>query len=222
MAIGLKKLFFGGAGEPSVEVAPDVAAALAAWRASSAPALDDPHFLTRYVVVDVAASGSKPEEDALLGISAVGVRAGAISPADAFSLDLGDEAAAAAVDRRLAAFLTYAAKAPLVGFHTRFAAGFLQRAYRERLGVDFQPRWIDLAWLLPSMFPERATKPVALDDWLEMFAIGRGGRRDAMENTLVLARLFQMVLARATEKDVLDARKLVEESAAASSLRRGR
>jgi DNA polymerase-3 subunit epsilon len=55
-----------------------------------------------------------------------------------------------------------------------------------------------------------------------MFGIGSVGRRDTMENTLVLARLFQKLLARANEKDILDANQLVEESQAATSLRRGR
>jgi DNA polymerase-3 subunit epsilon len=221
MVLGLKKLLFGGGTQSPADLPPDVAAALAAWRASNPPALDDPHFLTRYVVLDIAVSGTRPDEDELLGITAVSVRAAAFSPADAFAFEIGGDADPAAVDRSLAAFLNFAAKAPLVVFHSPFVAGFLQRIYKERLGVDFQPRWIDLAWLLPSMFPEHAKKPVALDDWLEMFGIGSVGRRDTMDNTLVLARLFQKLLARANEKDILDADKLVEESQAATSLRRG-
>lgn len=222
MVLGLKRFLFGGGAQSPADLAPDVIAALAAWRASKAPAFDDPHFLTRYVVLDIAASGMRPDEDELLGITAVGLRAGAISPADAFAFEIGEQVDAAAVDRSLAAFLNFAAKAPLVVFHSPFVAGFLQRIYKERLGVDFQPRWIDLAWLLPSMFPDHANKPVALDDWLEMFGIGSGGRRDTMDNTLVLARLFQKLLARANDKGILDADKLVEESQAATSLRRGR
>jgi len=222
MVLGLKKFLFRGGAQSPADLAPDVTATLAAWRASKPPVFDDPHFLTRYVVLDIAASGTRPDEDSLLGITAVAVRAGAISPADAFAFEIAEDAEPAAVDRNLAAFLGFAAKAPLVVFHSPFVAGFLQRVYKERLGVDFQPRWIDLAWLLPSMFPEHAAKPVALDDWLEMFGIGRGGRRDTMDNTLVLARLFQKLLARATEKDILDAKRLVEESLAATSLRRGR
>jgi DNA polymerase-3 subunit epsilon len=222
MVLGLKKFLFRGGAQSPADLAPDVAAALAAWRASKPPVLDDPHFLTRYVVLDIAASGTRPDEDSLLGITAVAVRAGAVSPADAFAFEIGEDADPAAVDRGLAAFLNFAAKAPLVVFHSPFVAAFLQRVFKDRLAVDFQPRWIDLAWLLPSMFPERATQPVALDDWLEMFGIGSGGRRDTMDNTLVLARLFQKLLVRANEKEILDANKLVEESQAATSLRRGR
>ena len=59
-----------------------------------------------------------------------------------------------------------------------------------------------------------------LDEWLEAFAIGGDQRRDTMENTLVLARLFQMVLARANDQEILTAEKLIEESKSASFLRR--
>lgn len=224
MVFGLKKfLFKGGAGSPA-NLPEDVRLALEAWCASKAPGFDEPHFHTRYVVIDIATSGSNPAEDELLGIAAVGLRKGAIQPADAFALDLGAEESekidAAAVDRHLMAFLTYAAKAPLVTYHGPFVSGFLQRAFKERLGVDFQPQWIDLAWLLPSLFTEKSQVTVPLDDWLEMLGIAGTERRDTMANTLMLARLFQMLLVRATGREITTAGKLVEESQAATFLRR--
>ena len=220
MVLGLKKLFKGSARSPAA-LPDDLRAALEAWRGSAAPELDELHFLTRYVVVDIATAGTSAAEHDLLGICALGVRGGAVLPDDAFACDTAaDEGGDAAVDRRLAAFLEYAAKAPLVTFHTPFVAGFLQRAYKERLGVDFQPRWIDLAWLLPSLFPDKSRTVAPLDDWLDMFGIAGGGRRDTMANALVLARLFQMLLVRANGKDIATAQKLVEESQAATLLRR--
>ena len=59
-----------------------------------------------------------------------------------------------------------------------------------------------------------------LDEWLEILAIDSGGRRDTMTNTLMLARLFQMLLVRATGKEIANADKLIEESQAATFLRR--
>jgi DNA polymerase-3 subunit epsilon len=61
-----------------------------------------------------------------------------------------------------------------------------------------------------------------LDDWLERLGIlGQGGgRRDPMTNALMLARLFQMVLVRAINKEILTAERLVEESQATVFLRR--
>ncbi len=221
MVFGLKNFLFKGGARSPASLPEDVRQALADWRAGKAPAFDEPHFHTRYVVIDIATTGPRATEDELQGITAVGLPNGAIQPVDAFALDLsGEEADDAAVDRQLTAFLTYAAKAPLVTYHSPFVSGFLQRAYKERLGVDFQPQWVDLAWLLPSLFNEKSMVTLPLDDWLEMFGIAGGGRRDTMDNTLMLARLFQMLLVRATGKEIATAGKLIEESQAATFLRR--
>ena len=221
MAFGLKGFGFKGRAGAPADLPENVRQALESWRASPAPALDEPHFHTRYVVIDVATTGSRAEEDGLLGISAVGLQAGAVVAADAFALDLSsEESDDAAVDSQLTAFLTYAAKAPLVTYHAPFVSGFLQPVYRERLAVNFQPQWIDLAWLLPSLFKNKSPTVRPLDDWLEILAIDSGGRRDTMTNTLMLARLFQMLLVRANEQEILTAGKLIEESKSASFLRR--
>lgn len=156
------------------------------------------------------------------GLAAVGMRAGAIAASDALAFDLsagGEDPST--VDRQLLAFLQYAAKAPLVTYHVSYVSSFLERIYKERLDLDFQPQWIDLTWLLPSMFRERADEPLPLDDWLDLFGLAGGGRRDTMANTLMIARLFQILLARATTLEILNAGMLVEESKSASFLRRG-
>ena len=218
MAFGLKSFGFKGRAGAPANLPDSVRQALESWRARPAPALDGPHFHTRYVVIDVATSGPRAEEDGLLGISAVGLQIGSIAAADAFALDFAADDPA--VDSQLAAFLTYAAKAPLVTYHAPFVGGFLQHVYRERLAVDFQPQWIDLAWLLPSLFKDKSPTVRPLDEWLEIFAIDSGGRRDTMTNTLMLARLFQMLLVRANDQEILTAGNLIEESKSASFLRR--
>lgn len=209
---------------PGSKLPPDVQAAVEAWRASPPPQLDDAHFHVRYVVIDIVSTGLRPDSDTLLGIAAVGVQqAGTVLPDDSFYLDFaslaGDDAAA---DRQLLAFLQFLAKAPLVTYHVPYVGGFLQRAYKESLGIDFQPQWVDLAWLLPSLFEEKSHTPQPLDHWLELFGLGGSGegRRDAMDNTLLLARIFQMLLVRATGKDIDTAARLVAESQASSFLRR--
>jgi DNA polymerase-3 subunit epsilon len=218
MAFGLKSFGFKGRPGAPENLPENVRQALESWRASPAPALDEPHFHTRYVVIDVATIGPRAEQDGLLGISAVGLQVGSIAAADAFALDFSADDPT--VDSQLAAFLTYAAKAPLVTYHAPFVGGFLQHVYRERLAVDFQPQWIDLAWLLPSLFNDKSPTVQPLDEWLELLAIDSGGRRDTMTNTLMLARLFQMLLVRANDQKILTAGNLIEESKSASFLRR--
>ncbi len=214
-----KILFKGGA---SAHLPDDVRTALDAWREAPAPDLGDAHFHVRYVVVDVLTGGPSEHGD-LLGIAATGVsQAGTVLPDDACYLDLSGEAGTEhAVDRQLAAFLQFIGKAPLVTYHVPYVGTFLQRAFKERLGFDLQPAWIDLAWLLPSMFEEKAHSVLPLDQWVELFGLDAGeGRRDAMENTLLLARIFQMLLVRAHAKGVDTAARLVDESRASSFLRR--
>ncbi|MCL2344646.1 MAG: hypothetical protein FWC58_02180 [Desulfobulbus sp.] len=220
MISGIKK-FLSRAATPE-HLPDDVRAGLAAWQASAPPALDEAHFLTRYRVVDVAAGGPDPQRDRLLGIAACTVHRSAIAPIDALYVDLPDPAAeSGAVERRLLAFLRHAAKGPLVTYHAPYVGGFLARACRERLGIDFQPQWIDLAWLLPALFGDKSEAVQPLDDWLEAFGLAVGsGRRDAMQNALLLARLLQMLLVRAGDREIDSAAGLIAESRASSLLRR--
>lgn len=227
--LSLKKFLFKSSA--AVDLPDDLQAAVEAWRASSAPALDDVHFHTRYVVLDIASSGVNPETDKLLNIAASTVRRATILPEDAFFLDCStqDDDTAAALeitagargDRQLMAFLQFTAKAPIVTYHVSYVGGFLQRAFKERLGIDFQPQWVDLAWLLPAMFEDKGDSVMPLDYWIEAFDLDTGnGRRSTMDNTLMLARIFQMLLVRATGKQIDTAARLIDESYASSFLRR--
>lgn len=217
---GLRKLIFGS----GQALDPAVAEAIEAWRQLPEPDLGELNFHCRYVVLDIATTGNRPESDALRAIAALGVeRGGRWRPDDACWLELpADDSAteASTVDLDLVAFLRFIGKAPLVTYHAPYVAGFLQRLFRERLGLEFSPRYIDLAWLTPAMFSEVATQARPLDDWLAHFAVEFAGRRDVMDNTLQLARLFQRVLARAGERGVDTPEKLLQESGANRFLRR--
>lgn len=218
---GLKKMLFRG-NSATADLPADIQQALAEWRSMPAPNLADGHYHTRYVVIDLTTSGFKPNEDNLLGITAIALtQGGCILPNDVVSLDFsGMENESVTVDRQLMAFLQFTAKAPLVSYHWPFVGAFLQRAFKERLGLDFQPDCIDLAWLLPSLFDDKAHSLQPLDHWLEAFGMVAEGRRDSMANALVLARLMQRLLVRATNKEIDTAAKLIEESKASSLLRR--
>lgn len=217
--LGLKKYF--KSGTPALLPA-DVLAALEGWRASEAPPTDDLHFHVRYVIVDIVTTGMNAEKDELLGISAVAVRQHSILPNDALSIDFaaaGDDPSA--VDRQLMALLKFIAKAPMVCYHVPYVGSFLQRVYKERFGLDFQSQWVDLAWLLPSLFEDKAHSVMPLDHWIEVLGLdGGSGRRESMDNVLLLARLFQMLLVRAAGKQVDTAASLIDESRASSFLRR--
>jgi DNA polymerase III subunit epsilon len=214
-----KRLFKGGTAIP---LSDDVREALDLWQKGPVPALDDLHFHTRYVVLDIICSGMNPVSDKLISIVANTVQRGMILPGDSLFIDFSaPEIDDATVNRQLAAFLQFVGKAPLVTYHVPFVGGFLQHVIKTRLGVDFEPPWVDLAWLLPSMFSDKGDGIMPLDNWIEAFGLDAGsGRRSAMENTLMLARIFQMLLVRAAAKGVVTAIGLVDESQASMTLRR--
>jgi len=144
--LNLKKFLFKD-GAPA-HLPADARAALEAWRAMPAPALDEVHFHTRYVVVEITSSGFKPDSDALLSIAASSVRQSTILPDDAFFADLagqGDDAAATMettagprtieteagprLDRQLLAFLQFAGKCPSVASTVPYGGGFPPRGF---------------------------------------------------------------------------------------------
>ncbi|MCL2636275.1 MAG: hypothetical protein FWD50_06580, partial [Betaproteobacteria bacterium] len=170
--LGIKKFLFREA-TPG-HLPDDVRAGLAAWRENAAPALDQAHFHTRYLVVDIATTGPDAESDRLLGLAASAVHHSAIAPDDALYVDFAEPAAAGeggAVERRLLAFLRYAGEAPLLAYHVPYVGAFLTRACKERLGVDFRPPWIDLACLLPALFADKESRVQPLDHWLAAFGL---------------------------------------------------
>lgn len=226
--LGLKKfLFMGGA---SHSLPADLRTALDAWRALPAPDLGEVHFHTRYVVIDITCSGTNPEQDQLLSIAASCVRRGMITPEDSLFIDFSapendasphETTTDPAVDRKLIAFLQFIAKAPIVTYNVAFVRNFLQHVCKTRLGIDFQPTWIDLAWMLPSLFKDKHSGIMPLDQWLQALGLPLGNtRRSLMDNTLLIARIFQMLLVRAKEQEINTAAKLIDESRASMALRR--
>jgi DNA polymerase-3 subunit epsilon len=219
--LGLKKMLRRGK-TAKTGLPQDIQQAISDWQESAAPNLTAAHYRTRYVVLDLKTSGFDPAQDQLLGMSAIALReGGCIIPGDAIALDFsGRDESLPSIDRQLTAFLHFTAKAPLVCYHWAFIRAFLERAYKAQLGIDLQPPVIDLAWLLPAVFDDMEPSVQPLDTWLERFGMAANGRRDAMDNTLALARLMQRLLARASDKGLTSAARLIEETTATSHLRR--
>ncbi|MBS1191602.1 MAG: hypothetical protein H6R10_3394 [Rhodocyclaceae bacterium] len=220
----LKKLLFGSSDNPRADLADDVREAVESWRQLAAPDLDQPHFLTRYVVTDVATAGLDSERDAVLGIAGLGLgRGGVMMPGDVSVLDLPAAGTAGkdGLDRQLAAFLLFAGRGPLVTYQSPFVGAFLGRLFEERLGFRFQPEWIDLAWLLPDLFKEKIDGVVPMDAWLEVFGIEIPGRCDALADSLAIARLLQVALPRAVQRGADTPGKLMDIGRARRWLRSG-
>lgn len=194
-------------------LAPAQREALAAWQRLPAVDLKVAHHRVRYVVVDVESSGLNMKKDRLISIGAVALVDGRIDFSDAFSVVLrqdevspnanilihgiGGSAQSEGLDpaAALLSFLAYAGKAPLVAYHAFFDQSMIEKALHEYLGSELGQTWIDLAWVLPSLFRDQAELPAALDDWLKRFGIENILRHHAVSDAYATAKLLQVAIA---------------------------
>ncbi len=78
---------------------------------------------------------------------------------------------------------------------------------RSILGLPFRHPWIDLAFLLPALFP--GTECRALDDWLRHFGLAGGERHRALGDAFATAQLLQIALVAADRVEMGDAAQLI-------------
>jgi DNA polymerase-3 subunit epsilon len=170
---------------------------------------------TRLVVVDVETTGLNLMTDTLISIGAVAVVNGSIALHDSFSVVLQQRETSrrenilihgitGSAQREgeppadaLLAFLDYLGKSPLVAFHVAFDETMIRRAMREHLGIRFKRPWLDLAWLLPALWPALAHSRRTLDDWSEHFAVSNDDRHNALADALATAQLMLVATAQA-------------------------
>lgn len=184
------------------------------------------HASARYVVVDVETSGLDLGRDRVIAIGAVAVNAGMIDFADCFETVLRQAKVSAASnivihgiggERQLGgadpadavlAFLEYAGASTLVAFRAEFDQVMLEREVHASLRVGLRRRFVDLAWLLPALFPGEECR--SLDEWNARFGIVAEDRHEALADALVTAQLFQVALHRASAYGMANARRLIK------------
>ena len=182
---------------------------LRTWHALADAVLDHPHFASRYVVVDTEATGLDLDSDRLLAVGAVGVDGGLLHPTDAYYATLDP-----APGEALAGLLGVVGKGPLVVFNASFNRSMLERALNEHLGLVPSFVWIDLYFLLPSLFPEKRDRPGRLADWMAAFGIEPFQRDHALGDAWAIAQLFLAAQARALSFSVTTPAGLAEPQVA--------
>ena len=214
----LSRLFGSGSAKPDIVLSPEQQQTLSAWKQLPAADLAQSHASTRYVIVDVESSGLSMKKDHLISIGAVALVDGRMSFKDAFQVVLrqdqvsshanilihgiGGSAQIEGIDpaEALLAFLRYVGKAPLVAYHAFFDQSMIDKAVREYLGIVPGQTWIDLAWVLPDIFPRMMSAQVSLDSWLQLFEIENILRHNAVSDAYATAKLLQAAIARAAQK----------------------
>ena len=221
-----------------IALSPAAAARLDRWRALPEPDLRSAPSAARFVVADVEATGLDVRRDRLIAIGAVTVEAARVDLGRSFYAVLrqrepssrenilvhgiGGAAQRAGEDpvQALLAFLEFAGKAPLVGFHAGFDDVLIRRAMREFLGEPYARQWIDLAQLAPELVPEEGRARQHLDAWLERFGIEAFSRHDAAADALATAQLLLALLPRAASRPVSTVDAMLRDARAAGWLGR--
>jgi len=191
-------------------LAPELEDRLQLLAERSPPPTRNRHRASRYVTVDVETTGLDMRHDRVLSIGAVSVTRGRIDLAQCFDVVLkqpessshdnilvhriGGQRQLSGTDpaTALVAFLEYVAHAPLVAYRSEFDQTMLDRALKETLGVRTQSAWIDLAKLLPAIYPSNENR--TMDDWLQFMGIRMIARHDALADAFATAQMLQICL----------------------------
>ncbi|MBL8286958.1 MAG: 3'-5' exonuclease [Rubrivivax sp.] len=179
------------------------------WPLKREAALDD----SRWIVLDVEASGLDAARDRLLAVAALALRprgdgrAPAIELGDSFEVVLrqdpapldkpnillhgiGVGAQRAGTDRRegLLALAGWVGRSPLIGFHSAFDEKMIHRAMRDASLPDLPGPWVDLAAVAEVVRPDVRAR--SLDEWLAAFGIEVAQRHQAAADSLATAELL--------------------------------
>jgi DNA polymerase III subunit epsilon len=212
-------------------------AQLARWQALRPSHLRAPLGALCFVVVDCETTGLDRRRDHVLSIGAVRIHQNTLALSDCFTMTLKHSEPSSrdnillhgisATEQRagrepqdaLLAWLDFIGKAPLVGFHAAFDRTILRKALRQHLGCSLASPWLDLAQLLPVLFPH--DQPLRqLDDWLTYFRITPVLRHHALGDAAATAQLFLMALSAASQHGITDGRGLYKLPAHAHWLSR--
>jgi DNA polymerase-3 subunit epsilon len=173
----------------------------------------EPLATARFVALDLETTGPRMLEDRIISIGAVVVRERQVVHAEGFEALIrqsqssttdnilihqiggqqqlgGREATAVLVD-----FLEFLAESVAVAFRAEFDQTVLEREVSERLGLKLRTSFLDLAALLPGLFP--GTSNDSLDDWTTHFDLPPVARHDAVADAYTSAELLMLVLERA-------------------------
>ncbi|HET7204497.1 MAG TPA: 3'-5' exonuclease [Steroidobacteraceae bacterium] len=188
------------------------------------PSLDQPLALARFVALDLETTGPRMLVDRIISIGAVAVVDGTVRHDDAFEALLRQERSSG-VDNilihqiggqqqlggtdpaeALVRCLEFVGDSRIVAYRAEFDQTVFRREARLRLGVQAWPRFIDLASLLPALFP--GTDNDSLDDWVRHFALPPIGRHHAIADAYATAQLLMIVLQAAARAGIETSRDL--------------
>jgi DNA polymerase-3 subunit epsilon len=169
--------------------------------------------LARFVAMDLETSGPDMSSDRIISIGGIAVEGRTVRHDDAFELvvrqeqesgaanilihQIGGQEQRAGADRiaALIAFLEYLDGAIAVAFRAEFDSTVLRRELHDGLGIRVRIRFLDLACMLPALFPN--TQNDTLDEWTGHFGLPAIGRHHAIADAYANAQLLLLALDQA-------------------------
>jgi DNA polymerase-3 subunit epsilon len=195
-------------------------------RASRPSHAGEEFALARFACLDLETTGPRMRVDTIVSIGAIAVQARTVRHDDAFDCivrqslvspvdnilvhRIGGQRQAAGVEPApaLLDLLEWIGASVAVGFRAEFDATVLAREAATRLGLDRMPPFLDLAYVLPALFPDRQND--SLDDWIVDLGLPAPERHDAVADAYAGAQLLLVALGAAqrvglrTTADLLD------------------
>jgi DNA polymerase-3 subunit epsilon len=185
--------------------------------------------LARFVAMDLETTGPNMHADRIISIGGVAVAGRTVRHRDAFEVVMRQERESR-VDNilihqiggqeqrageepigALLSFLEFLDGSIAVAFRAEFDSAVLRRELHEWLGIRTRLRFLDLAAVLPALFPH--TPNDSLDDWMAYFGLPPIGRHHAIADAYANAQLLLLALEQAqrlglqTAGDLLDLEK---------------
>ena len=172
-----------------------------------------PLALARFVALDLETTGPNMLQDVIISIGAVAVEARAVRHDSTFDVVLRQrrpsevenilvhqiggqqQMAGAAPVEALMDFLEFLDESVAIAFRAEFDETVLMREVNQVLGLPQQHTFLDLAVLLPAVFP--GTSNDSLDDWSAHFGIRPIGRHRAIADAYTNGQLMLLVLEQA-------------------------
>jgi DNA polymerase-3 subunit epsilon len=169
--------------------------------------------LARLVAVDLETTGPNMMRDRIISIGGVAVDERTVRHDDAFEVVVRQEResgvdnilihqiggqeqrAGAEPVGALLSFLEYLGVSIAVAFRSEFDSTVLARELNDCLGIRLRTRFLDLARILPALFPD--TQNDSLDDWTKHFGLPPIGRHRAIADAYANAQLLLLALEKA-------------------------
>ena len=182
--------------------------------------------LARFVAMDLETTGPNMMRDRIISIGGVAVAERTVQHGDAFEIVMRQECesgvdnilihqiggqeqrAGAEPVGALLSFLEYLDGSVAVAFRAEFDSTVLARELQDCLGIRLRTRFIDLASILPALFPN--TQNDSLDDWARHFGLPPIGRHHAIADAYANAQLLLLALEKAQRIGLASVADLLE------------